>query len=126
MKSSQVLFFLLVALLKGAVYPQVSLADTKPCRGFVGTLYTRARLIALCGQPDEILEQETKRLILWRYKGYPYVVVRGSRVDSYETVSRTAQLKRGGEDTKSGVDGELFRTILDEASAQSKEGDAPK
>lgn len=117
----QTLFLFLGILLILGATPDVSFADTKPCRGFVGAPHSRGELLALCGQPDEILEQETKRLILWRYRGYSHVVVRASSVDSRLSGRGAAQPPLQIETDQVEVGQELFRKILDEAAAQSTE-----
>lgn len=130
MKAAQTRVVLLLALLPVAVCPGVSIAENKPCRGFVGTAYTRVKLLSLCGEPNEILEQETKRSIFWRYRGYPFTPVRSMRIDSRDTIEpipqRIPQRTSRGEAPRVAVDEQLFRTILDEASAQSTEPAAPK
>jgi len=126
LKAAQTPVILLLALLRIAVGPGVSLADNKPCRGFVGTVPTRVKLLSLCGEPNEILEQETKRSILWRYRGYPFVPVRSMRIDGRDAIEPGPQRTSRGEAPRVDVDEQLFRTILDEASAQSTEPAAPK
>ncbi len=119
-------------------FPDHSDAVTRPCRGFGGASYTRERLLALCGQPDEVVEQETKRTLLWRYKGYPFVVV-GAESRNSPILRRPRDLLRAtpsnpdsGSNSKEAekqheaergtiarepVSQELFLSILNEASA---------
>lgn len=119
MKATQAPVLVCIALLKIAACSGVSLAENKPCRGFVGTAYTRVKLLSLCGEPDEILEQEIKRSILWRYRGHPFTPVRSMRVDSRAPLKPIFKQPAQAEAPRVDVDEQLFRTILDETSAQS-------
>jgi hypothetical protein len=125
-------------LLATIFFPAHSDAVTRPCRGFGGASYTRERLLALCGKPDEVVEQETKRTLLWRYKGYPFVVV-GSESANSRILQQPRDLFRGtssglnsastshgagkqveaerGTVVRESVSQELFLSILNEASS---------
>lgn len=119
-----VVFCLLAAL------PHIASAETRPCRGFSGDSYSREMLRAMCGEPDEILEQETQRIILWRYKGYPYTIVESDRstgergrVDRVSGIRSRLIPKNRLTPTKSAATPEintLFLSILDEAAAVSE------
>jgi hypothetical protein len=99
--------------------PHLASAETRPCRGFSGDLYSRERLRALCGEPDEILEQETRRVVLWRYKGYPYVVVRSGH-DSEIGVPTVKARSTTQKKSTTGLAQGLFLSILDEAVSVSE------
>ena len=94
--------------------PHLASAEIRPCRGFSGAFYSRERLRAICGEPDEILEQETRRVVLWRYKGYPYVVVRGGLESEIEIPTVKAHSNTQKKSTTGLAQG-LFLSILDEA-----------
>jgi hypothetical protein len=99
--------------------PHLASAETRPCRGFSGDLYSRERLRALCGEPDEILEQETRRVVLWRYKGYPHVVVRSGHdieIGVPTVKARSITPKK----STTGLAQGLFLSILDEAVSVSE------
>jgi hypothetical protein len=99
--------------------PHLAYAETRPCRGFSGAIYSRERLRAICGEPDEILEQETRRVVLWRYKGYPYVVVRGGHdieIGVPTVKARSTTQKK----STTGLAQGLFLSILDEAVSVSE------
>jgi hypothetical protein len=113
-----------------SVFQQYALSETPPCRGFSGGDYSRERLLSLCGEPDEILERETQRIILWRYKGYPYTIVESDRstgergrVNSVSGIRSGLIPKNRLTPTKSAATPEkntLFLSILDEAAAVSE------
>jgi hypothetical protein len=100
-------------------------ADPRPCRGFTGTVYSRKILLERCGEPDEVLVQEPKRLVLWRYKNHPYVVVRGTSLHDSPLFRDKPPIKRKGDSYQTTVDEALFRRVLDEASEASSEGQKP-
>jgi hypothetical protein len=112
------------------VSPHLAYATSLPCRGFSGADYSRERLLSLCGEPDEILEQETKRLVMWRYKGYPSTIISSNRftgergrVDRVSGIRSSIVGKNASIPQKSAVVPEnntLFLSILDEAAAVSE------
>jgi len=113
-----------------SVFQQDALSEIPPCRGFSGGDYSRERLLSLCGEPDEILEQETQRIVSWRYKGYPYTIVESNhltdkrgRVDRVSGMRSPLIPKNRLNPPKSAATPEkntLFLSILDEAAAVSE------
>jgi hypothetical protein len=121
----------LTLLAVGLGFPLGAASQGKPCKGFVGAQVTRRELLRSCGEPLEIIEEEPRRITLWRYPGYPFVAVRSEyqnpprqmsdtiadvwrHVLSDQTYNQT--LKRRLATTTAKVGANSFRQIIDEAA----------